>query len=61
MNENVVNKEEKLKELEEISKPVIKYLCNNYCPHTTIIITPTSVEVLESIQSVPNINEFIVD
>lgn len=51
----------KMEELKEAAKPLIKYLCENYHPHVTAIVTPTSVEVMEGIQSVPNITEFIVD
>ena len=40
---------------------MIKYLCENYHPHVTAIVTPTSVEVMEGIQVIPNITEFIVD
>ena len=38
-----------------------EYLCENYHPHVTAIVTPTSVEVMEGIQVIPNITEFIVD
>ena len=48
-------------ELKEVAKPLIKYLCENYHPHVTAIVTPTSVEVMEGIQAIPNIIEFIVD
>lgn len=51
----------KTKELKEAAKPLIKYLCENYHPHVTAIVTPTSVEVMEGIQVIPNITEFIVD
>ena len=51
----------KLEELKEVAKPLIKYLCENYHPHVTAIVTPTGVEVMEGLQSVQNIEEFIVD
>lgn len=31
---------------EEIIKPVIRWLCENHNPHTTIIVTPTDAELL---------------
>lgn len=34
---------------------MVKYLCENYHPHVRAIVTPTSVEVMEGIQAVPNI------
>ncbi len=51
----------KLEELKEVAKPLIKYLCENYHPHVTAIVTPTGVEVMEGLQSVQDIDEFIVD
>jgi len=38
-------------EFEELAEPMIKFLCDNYHPHTTIIITPTSAEILEGIKT----------
>lgn len=53
--------DKKLAELKEAASPLIKYLCENYHPHITAIVTPVGVEVMEGIQSVSNITEFIVD
>ena len=50
-----------LKDLEESVKPLIKFLNDNYHPHVTAIVTPTSVEVMEGSASVYEINEFIKD
>lgn len=47
--------------LKESASPLIKFLCENYHPHVTAIVTPTGVEVLEGITSVQNINDFITD
>lgn len=47
--------------LKKAAKPLIKYLCENHNPHATAIVTPTSVEVVEGVMSIPNINDFIVD
>lgn len=54
-------RKKKLEELKEAAKPLIKYLCENYHPHVTAIVTPTSVEVMEGVQMIPNITEFIID
>ncbi len=51
----------RLDNLEEIARPLLKYLCENYHPHVKVIITGTSIEVLEGIGSIPNINDYIVD
>lgn len=61
METNTQENKKKLEELKEATKPLIKYLCENYHPHVTAIVTPTSVEVMEGIQAVPNVTEFIVD
>ena len=39
--------EEKLKEFEEVVKPVIKFLNDNFNPHTSIIIDHDSAELVE--------------
>ena len=61
MKNSIQENIKKLEELKEAAKPLIKYLCENYHPHITAIVTPTSIEVMEGIQSVSNITEFIVD
>ena len=43
METNTQENKKKLEELEEAAKPLIKYLCENYHPHVTAIVTPTSV------------------
>jgi hypothetical protein len=37
--------EEKRKEFEELAKPLMKFLCDNFHPHCHIIIEPTTAEV----------------
>ena len=61
METDIQENKRKLEELKEVAKPLIKYLCENSHPHVTAIVTPTSVEVMEGIQAIPNIIEFIVD
>lgn len=39
--------EEQKKEFKQLSDQLIKWLCENYHPHHTVIITPTSAELLE--------------
>lgn len=57
MENNIQENKKKLEELKEAAKPLIKFLCENYHPHVTAIVTLTSVEVMEGIQAVPNIRE----
>jgi len=51
----------KSKELEELSRPLIKWLCDNYHPHVTVIITPTSAELSEGILCTGIINDYLKD
>lgn len=37
---------EQIKEFEGLSKPMIKFLCDNFHPHVTVIITPIGAEIL---------------
>lgn len=44
---------EKIKEIEEITKPIIEYLKNNYNSHTSIIIDRDSIRVVSDEISIP--------
>lgn len=44
---------EKSDRIEELAKPLIDYLKDNYHPYTSIVITPERVAVIETIQSIP--------
>ena len=46
---------------EELARPMIKYLCENYHPHVSVTITPTSAELFESLKGIGNIDEYIID
>lgn len=59
--ENQEDKKRELERLKEAAEPLIKYLCENYHPHITAIVTPTSVEVMQGIRMVSGIDENIVD
>ena len=65
MSNNLPSTEEqakvKLKELREAAEPLIKYLNENCNPHTTVIVTPTSVELLGGIMTIPKIFDFVKD
>lgn len=51
---------ESIKELEEASKPLIKFLCDNCHPHVTVIVTPDGAEMVEGIATI-KVTEFIKD
>lgn len=46
---------------EELARPMVKYLCENYHPHVTVIITPTSAELLEGLKTIGRIEDYIRD
>ena len=48
------------KTFEEVVKEIMKWLAENQHPHTTIIVTSTSAELVEGIKSVRTL-EFIKD
>lgn len=49
------------KKFEELARPMIKYLCENYHPHVTVIITPTNAELLQGLKSTGDITDYIRD
>lgn len=51
---------EKIEELREASKPLVRFLCENFHPHVYVIVSPTGAELVEGISSV-KIEEFIRD
>jgi hypothetical protein len=48
------------KEFEDAIKPLIKYLCENHSPDTSVIVMPSGAELVEAKLSV-GITEFILD
>lgn len=52
--------EEARDEFEQLAKPLIKWLNDNLHPHSTVIVTPTTAEVLEGVACVST-NEFLRD
>lgn len=57
----VHGKELNKNKFEELTRPVIKYLCENYHPHVTVIITPTSAELLGGLKTIGRIEDYIRD
>lgn len=48
---------EKLEMLEEISKPVQKFLKENYHPHAEVVVTFDGILVKEVVARIPNKND----
>lgn len=55
-----MDNKEKLKEFEDVVRPVIKWLCENHHPHHTVVITCDRAELSEGKMSV-RITEYIQD
>lgn len=52
---------EKVEEFEELVRPILKYLCENYHPHVTVIITPTTAELVEGKMSIGQVLDYVQD
>ncbi|HHT23152.1 MAG TPA: hypothetical protein GXZ87_07575 [Bacteroidales bacterium] len=48
-----------VKKFEDLARPMMKYLCENYHPHVTVIITPTNAELLEGKMSTGEILDYV--
>lgn len=46
----------KMDSLEEVTQPVVKFLLENYNPHTSIIIASERIVVVEDVLSIPHTN-----
>ena len=53
--------QEQMKSFNEVVKPLIKWLNDNVHPHHSVIVTPTSAELLEGSYSTGEILEFVKD
>jgi len=51
---------EQLRELHDASKPLVKFLCDNFHPHVQVIVSPNSSEFVEGL-AMTKIEEFIKD
>ncbi len=43
------------------SEPLLRLLNEKYDPHVTVIVTPTSVELMEGVIGIPKIYDHIKD
>lgn len=51
---------EKMEEFEKLTRPVIKFLNDNFHPHVEVIISPSSAEILEGVFYFPT-KDYIKD
>jgi hypothetical protein len=51
---------EKIAEFEEVAKHLMKFLNDHFHPHTMVIVTPTSAELVEGIAAIQTF-EFVKD
>jgi len=51
---------EQVEQFREAAKPLVKFLCDNFDPHVTVIVEPSGAEILSSSSTV-KIEEFIRD
>jgi len=52
---------EQQQELEKLARPIMQFLNENFHPHVTVIITPTSAELLEGLCSTGEIMDYVRD
>ncbi len=52
--------EQRHKAFEDVVKPIIKYMAENYHPHTTLVINSTTAQIVEGVISTRT-KEYLVD
>lgn len=52
---------QKQAEFASLARPLMEFLCNEFHPHVTVIITPTSAELLEGVVSTGQVLDFMKD
>ena len=57
----MIKRVEKQAEFEEIARIMMRYLCEKYHPHISVIITPTNAELLEGLKSTGEILDYVKD
>lgn len=53
--------QEQTKQFEELSRPLMKWLCENFHPHVVVIIEPTSASMHEGLCSTGQIIDYLKD
>lgn len=57
----VEDEEPESSDFEAVVRPVLKYLCENHHPHVTVIITPTTAELLEGLKTIGQVMDYVPD
>lgn len=52
--------EAQTEEFDKLAKQLIEWLCNNCHPHTTVIVTSTTAELVEGVRGIQT-TEFVKD
>ena len=50
---------QKMRDLKQAAEPLLKYLNENYHPHVTVIVTPTSIHLMEGLIAIPKIFDYV--
>lgn len=48
-------------DFEAVARPVLKYLCEHHHPHMTVLITPTTAELVEGVKSIGEVMDYVKD
>jgi len=48
-------------EFEALTVPLLKFLCENFHPHVSVVVTPTTAELLEGCFSVGEVLDYVRD
>ena len=54
-------RKERIEKLKDACKPLLKLLSEEYHPHVTVIVTSTSVELMEGVIAIPKIYDYLKD
>ena len=61
MSDTPTKKETDAQAFERLARPLMEYICDHEAPHTTIIITGTTAEVLSGEKSLGQITDYVKD
>jgi len=53
--------DKKRAEFIEAARPLMKFLCENYHPHVSVIVTPVDAELLEGVLCTGEIMDYVRD
>lgn len=59
--EDIKKEETENNSFENVVRPVLQYLCENHHPHVTVIITPTTAELVEGVKTIGQVLDYVLD